>query len=245
MEPDESPSYTKEYFQTLKDQRWSFYMDILREGDQYLQIPNDGSSENQEYFHIVERQRKNFIFEVLDWTMTTIRWEPEPLTKEEQEEWWRVHQIRKMLPGNTVKGLQEIQIHGSWPVRKTNWVNTLSYTALKIMGTDWKELELDTSKISQDLREIQKMVQNYGHRLIYMPMKIETLNQKMDKILKILLDLHKGLTDLKTEVVDIKRNQRDNPEASKSRQERSGTPLELCTFYTRRERRWRFQSQTP
>ncbi|KAL0437680.1 UNVERIFIED_CONTAM: hypothetical protein Sradi_0475900 [Sesamum radiatum] len=42
----------------------------------------------------------------------------------------------------------------------------------------------------------------------------------MDEILKILPDLHKGLTDMKTEVADLKRNQRDNPETSRSRQER-------------------------
>ncbi|KAL0462399.1 UNVERIFIED_CONTAM: hypothetical protein Slati_0127500 [Sesamum latifolium] len=86
--------------------------------------------------------------------------------------------------------------------------------------TDWKELEPDASKISQDLREIQKTVQDYGHRLIHIPMKIENLSQKMDEILKILPDLQKGLTDLKTEVADLKKNQRDSPETSKSRQER-------------------------
>ncbi|KAL0463052.1 UNVERIFIED_CONTAM: hypothetical protein Slati_0192800 [Sesamum latifolium] len=42
----------------------------------------------------------------------------------------------------------------------------------------------------------------------------------MDEILKILPDLQKGLTDLKIEVVDLKKNQRDSPETSKSRQER-------------------------
>ncbi|KAL0355125.1 UNVERIFIED_CONTAM: hypothetical protein Sradi_3959400 [Sesamum radiatum] len=42
----------------------------------------------------------------------------------------------------------------------------------------------------------------------------------MDEILKILLDLQKGLTDMKTEVADLKKNQRDSPETSKSRQER-------------------------
>ncbi|KAL0445175.1 UNVERIFIED_CONTAM: hypothetical protein Slati_2240200 [Sesamum latifolium] len=42
----------------------------------------------------------------------------------------------------------------------------------------------------------------------------------MDEILKILPDVQKGLTDLKTEVVDLKKNQRDSPETSKSRQER-------------------------
>ncbi|KAL0409350.1 UNVERIFIED_CONTAM: hypothetical protein Sradi_1869400 [Sesamum radiatum] len=102
------------------------------------------------------------------------------------------------------------------------WVNSFTAICLKIMisGTDWKELKPDTSKILQNLREIQKTVQDYRHRLIHMPMKIETLNQKMNEIIKILLDLHKGLTDLKTEVADLKRNQRDNLETSKFRQER-------------------------
>ncbi|KAL0361350.1 UNVERIFIED_CONTAM: hypothetical protein Sradi_3819500 [Sesamum radiatum] len=42
----------------------------------------------------------------------------------------------------------------------------------------------------------------------------------MDEILKILPDLQRGLIDLKTEVADLKKNQRDSPETSKSRQER-------------------------
>ena len=86
--------------------------------------------------------------------------------------------------------------------------------------TDWKELEPDTSKISQDLREIQKTVQDYGHRLIHIPMKIESLSQKVDEVLKILPDLHKGLADLKAEITDLKKNQRESPETSRSRQER-------------------------
>ncbi|KAL0411978.1 UNVERIFIED_CONTAM: hypothetical protein Slati_3787500 [Sesamum latifolium] len=42
----------------------------------------------------------------------------------------------------------------------------------------------------------------------------------MDEILKILPDLQRGLIDLKTEVTDLKKNQRDSPKTSKSRQER-------------------------
>ncbi|KAL0377163.1 UNVERIFIED_CONTAM: hypothetical protein Scaly_0833900 [Sesamum calycinum] len=48
----------------------------------------------------------------------------------------------------------------------------------------------------------------------------DSLCHKMDEILKILPNLHKNLTDLKTEVADLKRNQRENPETSTSRQER-------------------------
>ncbi|KAL0439467.1 UNVERIFIED_CONTAM: hypothetical protein Slati_2429700 [Sesamum latifolium] len=47
----------------------------------------------------------------------------------------------------------------------------------------------------------------------------------MDEILKIPPDLQKGLTDLKTEVADLKTNQRDSPETSKSRQERISDTL--------------------
>ena len=90
--------------------------------------------------------------------------------------------------------------------------------------TDWKELEPDTSKISQDLREIQKTVQDYGHRLIHIPMKIESLSQKVDEVLKILPDLHKGLTDLRAEITDLKRNQMENPETSRSGQSESRLP---------------------
>ncbi|KAL0434933.1 UNVERIFIED_CONTAM: hypothetical protein Sradi_0201200 [Sesamum radiatum] len=42
----------------------------------------------------------------------------------------------------------------------------------------------------------------------------------MDEILKSLSDLQKGLTDMKIEIADLKKNQRDSPETSKSRQER-------------------------
>ncbi|KAL0395074.1 UNVERIFIED_CONTAM: hypothetical protein Slati_4473600 [Sesamum latifolium] len=47
----------------------------------------------------------------------------------------------------------------------------------------------------------------------------------MDEILKILLDLQKGLTYMKNEVADLKKNQRDSPETSKSRQKRIGDAL--------------------
>ncbi|KAL2228557.1 UNVERIFIED_CONTAM: hypothetical protein Sindi_1835400 [Sesamum indicum] len=70
------------------------------------------------------------------------------------------------------------------------------------------------------MREIRKTVQDYGYRLIHIPMKIESLSQKEDDVLKILPGLHKGLTDLKAEITDLKRNQRENPETSKSKQER-------------------------
>ena len=51
-------------------------------------------------------------------------------------------------------------------------------------------------------------------------MKIESLSQKVDEILKILSNLHKSLTDPKVEIIDLKRNQRESPETSRSRQER-------------------------
>ncbi|KAL2251371.1 UNVERIFIED_CONTAM: hypothetical protein Sindi_2259400 [Sesamum indicum] len=106
-------------------------------------------------------------------------------------------------------------------------VNSYVITVVKIMikGTDWKEFEPDTSKISQDLRVIQKTVQDYGHRLNNIPMKIESLSQKVDEVLKILPNLHKDLTDLKSEIADLKRNQRENPNTSKSRQERTRDAL--------------------
>ncbi|KAL2228414.1 UNVERIFIED_CONTAM: hypothetical protein Sindi_1821100 [Sesamum indicum] len=48
----------------------------------------------------------------------------------------------------------------------------------------------------------------------------ESLSQKVDEILKILPDLHKGLKDLRIEITDLQKNQRENPETSRSRQER-------------------------
>ncbi|KAL0287176.1 UNVERIFIED_CONTAM: hypothetical protein Sangu_2704600 [Sesamum angustifolium] len=112
-----------------------------------------------------------------------------------------------------------------------------------IRGIAWKEIEADTSKISQDLREIQKTVQDYGHRLSNIPMKVDSLCHKMDEILKILPDLHKNLADLKTEVADLKSSKRENPETSISRQEGSGMPLGQYLFYTRRGKRRRSRSQ--
>ncbi|KAL0325321.1 UNVERIFIED_CONTAM: hypothetical protein Sradi_5101400 [Sesamum radiatum] len=93
-------------------------MEILKEGESYHQIPNGSSTKNQEYFQIVERQRKNFIYEILDRAMMPTRWEPELLTEEEQEEWWRIHQIQKELLGNTVNGLQSTAIRSRRPARK-------------------------------------------------------------------------------------------------------------------------------
>ncbi|KAK4395845.1 UDP-glycosyltransferase 83A1 [Sesamum angolense] len=110
------------------------------------------------------------------------------LEGKDKQEWRRNFQVQQTLLGNMVR------------------------------GTHWKELESETSKISQDLREIQKTIQDYELKLIHVPMKIESLNQKVDEILKILLDLHKDFTDLKTKVVDLKNNQRENPKTSRSRQ---------------------------
>ncbi|KAL2243372.1 UNVERIFIED_CONTAM: hypothetical protein Sindi_0455200 [Sesamum indicum] len=50
--------------------------------------------------------------------------------------------------------------------------------------------------------------------------RTESLSQKVNDALKILRDLHKGLTNLKTEITDLKRNQRESLETSRSRQER-------------------------
>ncbi|KAL0313468.1 UNVERIFIED_CONTAM: hypothetical protein Sradi_5746100 [Sesamum radiatum] len=65
----------------------------------------------------------------------------------------------------------------------------------------------------------------------------------MDEILKILPDLQRGLTDLKTEVADLKKNQRDSPETFKSRQERIRDALGTVPLLHQKGRRWRFQSQ--
>ncbi|KAL2237487.1 UNVERIFIED_CONTAM: hypothetical protein Sindi_0940400 [Sesamum indicum] len=83
------------------------------------------------------------------------------LTPEEEQEWLRNFEVRQVLPGNAMRRLHSTEVHGRIPSRRN--------------GT---ELEPDTSKISQDLRKIQKTVQDYGHRLIHIPMKIESLSQK-------------------------------------------------------------------
>ncbi|KAL2235895.1 UNVERIFIED_CONTAM: hypothetical protein Sindi_1321700 [Sesamum indicum] len=168
--------------------------------------PNESSSycENREYFQTLEIQRREFLREILDKCDNgPKRIDPKLLTPEEKQEWLRNFEVRQVLPGNAVRRLHSTEVHGRIPARRN--------------GT---ELEPDTSKISQDLREIQKTVQDYGHRLIHIPMKIESLSQKLDEILKILPDLHKGLTDLRIEITDLKKNQRESPETSRSRQER-------------------------
>ncbi|KAL0366911.1 UNVERIFIED_CONTAM: hypothetical protein Sradi_3581200 [Sesamum radiatum] len=52
----------------------------------------------------------------------------------------------------------------------------------------------------------------------------------MDEILRILPNLQKGLTDLKTEVANLKKNQRDSPETSKSRLERIRDALGIVSL---------------
>ncbi|KAL0461457.1 UNVERIFIED_CONTAM: movement protein [Sesamum latifolium] len=101
---------------------------------------------------------------------------------EEDQDGTRELQVQLSVPGNVVRRIRSTEIHGRIPVRRNGMVNSFTTTCLKIMTsrTDWKELEPDTSKISQDLREIQKTVQDYGHRLIHIPIKIENLSQKMD-----------------------------------------------------------------
>ncbi|KAL0283726.1 UNVERIFIED_CONTAM: hypothetical protein Sradi_7219600 [Sesamum radiatum] len=112
---------------------------------------------------------------------------------------------------------------------------TDSYPKIMIRGIFWKEIEADTSKISQDLREIQKTVQDYGHRLSNIPMKVDSLCHKMDEILKILPDLHKNLTDLKTEVADLKRNQREILKRPYPDKSVSGTPSDSTSSTSERE----------
>lgn len=54
-------------------------------------------------------------------------------------------------------------------------------------------------KFRRNFREIKKMIQDNGHKLISIHMKIKFLSQQMYDILKILSKLHKELTDLKGE----------------------------------------------
>ena len=97
----------------------------------------------------------------------------------------------------------------------------------------------------KDLSRSEGDVQNYGHRLIHIPMRIEFMSQKVDEVLKILPDLHKGLTDLRAEITDLKRNQWENLETSRSRQERIRDALGTVPLYTRRGRPRRFRIQSP
>ncbi|KAL2248436.1 UNVERIFIED_CONTAM: hypothetical protein Sindi_2695900 [Sesamum indicum] len=132
------------------------------------------------------------------------RIDPKFLTPDEEKEWLRNFEVRQVLPGNAVRRVRSTEVYGRIPTRRSRTGKFLHNFSSKIM-THWKKLEPDTSKISQDLREIQKTVQDYEHRLIHIPMRIESLSQKVDEVLKILPDLHKGLTDLK---IQIRANQR-------------------------------------
>ncbi|KAL0413345.1 UNVERIFIED_CONTAM: movement protein [Sesamum radiatum] len=217
--------------------------------------PNESLSysENREYFQILEKQRQDVLREILwkcdngpyngPYKMENTLRTPEE-TPKRGEGSTGIHPVFSKEKKNKVglgNSKSNFQYQGMWcgvyalPKSMEEFqpggmerVNSFTTTCQKIMTsrTEWRELEPDNSKISQDLREIQKTVQDYGHRLIHIPMKIENLSQKMDEILKILPDLQKGLTDLRTEVADLKKNQRDSPETSKSRQDESGTPLE-------------------
>ncbi|KAL2228408.1 UNVERIFIED_CONTAM: hypothetical protein Sindi_1820500 [Sesamum indicum] len=77
------------------------------------------------------------------------RIDPKLLAPEEKQEWLRNFKVRQLLPGNAVKRIHTTKVHGRIPTRRNRM-----------------ELEPDTSKISQDLREIQKAIQtgaNQGH----------------------------------------------------------------------------------
>lgn len=60
----------------------------------------------------------------------------------------------------------------------------------------FKEIVADTSKISEDLREIQKTVQNYGNHTYGVPQEVRRISIKQDEILTILLELQKKIQTL-------------------------------------------------
>lgn len=53
----------------------------------------------------------------------------------------------------------------------------------------FKEIEPDSSKISQDLREIQKTAQNYDNNLYGVPQEIKRISSKQDEMLIALKDI--------------------------------------------------------
>ena len=64
-------------------------------------------------------------------------------------------------------------------------------------GIKWREISPDSSKLSQDLREIQKTIQDFGSQVILLPGKIEILNEQNEQILRVLQDLSNENRDLK------------------------------------------------
>lgn len=60
----------------------------------------------------------------------------------------------------------------------------------------FKEIVMDSSKISEDLREIQKTVQNYCNHAYGVPREIERISQKQEEILTTLLEIQKKIQTL-------------------------------------------------
>ena len=77
-------------------------------------------------------------------------------------------------------------------------------------GIKWMEICPDSSKLSQDLREIQKTIQDFGSQVILLPGKIEILNEQNERILRALQDLNNEIKDLKKRRTDIPGTSRSN-----------------------------------
>ncbi|KAL2248425.1 UNVERIFIED_CONTAM: hypothetical protein Sindi_2694800, partial [Sesamum indicum] len=83
--------------------------------------PNESSSycENRKYFQILGIQRREFLMEILDKCDTgPKRIDLKLLTLEEKQEWLRNFEVRQVLPGNAVRRLHSIEVHGRIPARR-------------------------------------------------------------------------------------------------------------------------------
>ncbi|KAL0434479.1 UNVERIFIED_CONTAM: movement protein [Sesamum latifolium] len=154
--------------------------------------PNESSSynDNREYFQILKRQRKDFLRKIL----------------------WKCDNGPCKID-TTLRTPVEIQESGEG----TTWIYPTFSEGEEEQG--WtRKFQVQFSVPGNVVRRIYS-TEVHG-RISARRNGMENLSQKMDEILKILPNLQKGLTELKTEVADLKKNQRDSPEISKSRQER-------------------------
>ena len=74
-----------------------------------------------------------------------------------------------------------------------------------IQANKFLEIVPDSSKLSLDLREIQKTVQNYGNMLYFVPQRVEEILKNQEEILGILKDIQTRIQKLEQQSGSSKR----------------------------------------
>ena len=75
---------------------------------------------------------------------------------------------------------------------------------------EWNEILPDKSKFSEDLREVQKTVQNYGNRHIHLPAQVHQIQNQMETMVKYQKETLEILHDIQKRV----KNLEDRPSSS-------------------------------